>query len=140
MPEKQRSILRLVKSSTFCLASASPDEQHVGVRYARLLNGLIRTFSNSDIHTPRYTATPAPAASTSMATAGPSAQPDIDVSNPFSDFLGLSLGQEFLPRHPTPGMPSDHLGGTPSMPQSELGQMGGMPFDFSQFDLVPSGE
>ncbi|KAL8286374.1 hypothetical protein RQP46_004391 [Phenoliferia psychrophenolica] len=38
-------IIRLLKRVIFVLACASNDDQHPGVRYARLLNGLLRAFS-----------------------------------------------------------------------------------------------
>jgi hypothetical protein len=45
VPCDQRDTVRLLKRLIVCLACASTDEQHPGVRYARLLNGLLRTFS-----------------------------------------------------------------------------------------------
>ncbi|KDQ49197.1 hypothetical protein JAAARDRAFT_43035 [Jaapia argillacea MUCL 33604] len=43
--DDQPETLALLKRLIVCLACASTDEQHPGVRYARLLNGLLRTFS-----------------------------------------------------------------------------------------------
>lgn len=45
VPQDQRAIIHLVKKVIVCLACASSDDQHSGVRYARLLNGLLRVFS-----------------------------------------------------------------------------------------------
>lgn len=44
-PLDRQVILRVLKRLIFVLACASTDEQHPGVRYARLLNGLLRAFS-----------------------------------------------------------------------------------------------
>ncbi|KAM0754657.1 hypothetical protein T439DRAFT_118591 [Meredithblackwellia eburnea MCA 4105] len=44
-PLDRTVIVRLLKRLIFVLACASTDEQHPGVRYARLLNGLLRAFS-----------------------------------------------------------------------------------------------
>lgn len=138
MPDKERHILRLVKSSTFCLASASPDEQHVGVRYARLLNGLIRTFSNTEIHTPRYAPPTADFASnhqTSDASPRRTApQQNLDPANPFSDFLG---------DHYLPGMLNTFNTGQNqdiSCSGSGVSNNSLMQFAPVQLDLGPSGE
>lgn len=59
VPQDQRKLVQLVKKVIVCLACASPDEQHPGVRYARLLNGLLRVFSRgvdgvtSQVSTPK---------------------------------------------------------------------------------------
>jgi hypothetical protein len=59
VPQDQRAIVQLVKKVIVCLACASSDDQHSGVRYARLLNGLLRVFSKgvdgvaSQIATPK---------------------------------------------------------------------------------------
>jgi hypothetical protein len=45
VPCDQRDTVHLLKRLIVCLACASTDEQHPGVRYARLLIGLLRTFS-----------------------------------------------------------------------------------------------
>lgn len=45
VPQDQRAIVQLVKKVIVALACASSDDQHYGVRYARLLNGLLRVFS-----------------------------------------------------------------------------------------------
>ncbi|KAL5480780.1 hypothetical protein ACEPAI_9720 [Sanghuangporus weigelae] len=45
VPQDQRAIVQLVKKVIVCLACASSDDQQAGVRYARLLNGLLRVFS-----------------------------------------------------------------------------------------------
>ena len=45
MPQDRRSIVDLIKRLIVCLARAGSDDQHPGVRYARLLNGLLRVFS-----------------------------------------------------------------------------------------------
>lgn len=42
------TIVNLLTSLIKCLAAASNDEQHPGVRYARLLTGLLRTFNKGD--------------------------------------------------------------------------------------------
>ncbi len=45
VPQDQSNIVQLIKKVIMCLAYASSDENHSGVRYARLLNGLLRVFS-----------------------------------------------------------------------------------------------
>lgn len=45
VPQDQRDIVQLIKKVILCLAHASSDDQHYGIRYARLLNGLLRVFS-----------------------------------------------------------------------------------------------
>lgn len=138
-PEKQRHILRQVKSSTFCLASASPDEQHVGVRYARLLNGLIRTFSNSEIHTPRHA--PTLADGNTLASGGANTNginQDIDLSNPFSDFIGVSFGQDAA-ASTSSSFPFSDPNNAQSAPVGLHPTSFGFPFDPNQLDLRPSG-
>ncbi|PAV15145.1 specific RNA polymerase II transcription factor [Pyrrhoderma noxium] len=63
LPQDARPIIHLVKKVIVFLACASPDDQHAGVRYARLLNGLLRVFSRgldgvtSQVGTPKRRAT-----------------------------------------------------------------------------------
>lgn len=45
VPQDQGSIVQLIKHLILCLARAGSDDQHPGVRYARLLNGLLGVFS-----------------------------------------------------------------------------------------------
>lgn len=59
VPQDQRAIVGLIKKVILCLACASSDDQHYGIRYARLLNGLLRVFSRgvdgitSQVSTPK---------------------------------------------------------------------------------------
>ncbi|KAI5118828.1 hypothetical protein M0805_009406 [Coniferiporia weirii] len=82
VPQDQRAIVQLIKKVILCLACASPDEQHSGVRYARLLNGLLRVFSRgvdgvaSQVGTPKRRALaelPAESSSASTPESGASA-------------------------------------------------------------------
>ncbi|KAK4702747.1 hypothetical protein P7C70_g3474, partial [Phenoliferia sp. Uapishka_3] len=66
-PSDRTVIIRLLKRLIFVLACASTDEQHPGVRYARLLNGLLRAFSSGQdslaatrAQTPARRTSPAP--------------------------------------------------------------------------------
>jgi hypothetical protein len=45
VPSDQRVIMQLLKRAIVCLVNSSTDEQHTGVRYARMLNGLMRMLS-----------------------------------------------------------------------------------------------
>ncbi|KAG8923873.1 hypothetical protein FRC02_010838 [Tulasnella sp. 418] len=45
VPPDQRPTVHLLKRLILCLACGSSDDQHPGVRYARLLNGLLMIFS-----------------------------------------------------------------------------------------------
>ncbi|KLO12871.1 hypothetical protein SCHPADRAFT_928922 [Schizopora paradoxa] len=62
VPQDQGNIVQLIKKVIMCLAYASSDEHHSGVRYARLLNGLLRVFSRgvdgvtSQLSTPKRSA------------------------------------------------------------------------------------
>jgi hypothetical protein len=47
VPSDQREIMQLLRRAIVCLVNSSTDEQHPGVRYARMLNGLMRMLSKS---------------------------------------------------------------------------------------------
>jgi hypothetical protein len=112
-PLDRTVILRVLKRLIFVLACASTDEQHPGVRYARLLNGLLRAFSQGQ-ESAAQTRAPsrrnslpggaeAPVINTLPTTAtAPAAAPALDFALPWA------LGSDAIHSTPLPGhLPAD---------------------------------
>lgn len=108
-------ILRVLKRLIFVLACASTDEQHPGVRYARLLNGLLRAFSQGQ-ESAAQTRAPTPSRRNSLpgdaeapvinqlptTTAAPPSAPAAEFSLPWA------LGSDAIHATPLPGhVPAD---------------------------------
>lgn len=84
-PLDRTVIIRLLKRLIFVLACASTDEQHPGVRYARLLNGLLRAFSQGH-ESMAQTRAPTPARRNSLPGADVAAPPPGSI-RPDLDFM-----------------------------------------------------
>ncbi|KAI5481636.1 hypothetical protein MNV49_002862 [Pseudohyphozyma bogoriensis] len=90
-PTDKIVIIRLLKRLIFVLACASTDEQSQGVRYARLLNGLLRAFSRGH-ESMAVTRAPTPARRNSISgetpdvsgvAPSPAVRPDLDFTVPW---------------------------------------------------------
>lgn len=102
-------IIRLLKRLIFVLACSSNDDQHPGVRYARLLSGLLRAFSQGH---ESMSATRAP---TPARHASPGAEPTPLPLDFMAAFVaGAAASATASPPVPQPGSQADVVGDFPA--------------------------
>lgn len=98
-PQDRVTIIRLLKKLIVCLAQASTDAQHPGVRYARLLQGLLRVFKRGRASA-LATQVPTPTRRTS-----PPPLPNFDFLPPSKD-QASQVGENSSASHFPPTFPS----------------------------------
>lgn len=110
---QKRAILRLIRALTKCMATASSDPKHPGVRYSSALHSLLgRIYRDQDLQTPSLTRPSSPR---------PTADTSLNWSDSMSNNLLASIGESenslpallgnressFVPEQPFQGLASD---------------------------------